>query len=357
MIIPFYLFKRFLLGLFVSIVVLVSIETFFSFTAEIKYLDQGRYDLTTILKYIILNIPKSIDIMYPYAVLIGAMLSLGAMASDMEFVSMQSAGISVTKIISIIIIQVFLFSCIFYYVTDSIIPKYSSKAERKKNLALNKKIIFHNNGIWFKDKSTFIKIDEIYSDSNLQGITMYDYDKNDKLISVKYIKKAYADNNKWSLKNVTEIFLDSYPVIKKHHAEQILNNFIDKNLISIKTQKYHSISLRNVEKNIRYLEKNKLDSSIQKKIFWEKIFKPISTVIMLFLAMPFIFGKLRSTNASKRIVIGVFIGISFFIISSILPNIGMLIGLTPFINVLLPHLVFVIVGKYLYEYQLEAGLR
>jgi hypothetical protein len=35
----------------------------------------------------------------------------------------------------------------------------------------------------------------------------------------------------------------------------------------------------------------------------------------------------------------------------------MLIGLTPFINVLLPHLVFAIVGKYLYEYQLEAGLR
>ena len=186
---------------------------------------------------------------------------------------------------------------------------------------------------------------------------MYDYDKNDKLISVKYIKKAYADNNEWSLENITEIFLDSYPIIKKYHAEQTLNNFIDKNLISIKTQKSYNISLRNVEKNIRYLEKNNLDSSIQKKIFWEKIFKPLSTVIMLFLAMPFIFGKLRSTNASKRIVIGVFIGISFFIISSILPNIGMLIGLTPFINVLLPHLVFVIVGKYLYEYQLEAGLR
>tara|TARA_B100001996_G_scaffold336594_1_gene287955 strand:+ start:2249 stop:3322 length:1074 start_codon:yes stop_codon:yes gene_type:complete len=356
-IIPFYLFKRFLLGLFVSIIVLVSIETFFSFTAEIKYLDQGNYNLIAVLKYTILNIPKSIDIMYPYAVLIGAMLSLGAMASDMEFVSMQSAGISVTKIISIILVQVFLFSCIFYYISDSVIPKYSSKAEKKKNIALNKKIIFHHNGVWFKDKSTFIKIDEIYADSNFRGITMYDYDENDELKSVKYVKEAYADNNKWLLKNVTEISLNVSPVIKKEYAEQVLNNFIDKNLISIKTNKSHNISLQEVTNNISYLEKNNLDSSIQRKIFWEKIFRPISTVLMLFLAMPFIFGKLRSTNTSKRIVIGIFIGIAFFIISSILPNIGMLIGLTPFINILLPHVVFAIAGKYLYEYQLEAGLR
>ena len=357
MIIPFYLFKRFLLGLFVSMVVLVSIETFFSFTAEIKYLDQGNYDLITILKYIILNIPKSIDIMYPYAVLIGSMLSLGAMASDMEFVSMQSAGISVTRIISIIIVQVFLFSCVFYYITDSVIPKYSSKAEKKRNIALNKKIIFKHNGVWFKDKSTFIKIDEIYSTSNLKGITMYHYDEKNTLQSIKHIKEAHASNNTWALKNVTEIFLGSDPIIKKEYGEQTLNNFLDKNLISIKTNKPYSMSLRNVGKNIRYLEKNNLDSSVQKKIFWEKVFKPISTIIMLFLAMPFLFGKLRSTNTSKRIVIGVFIGISFFIISSILPNLGMLIGLTPFINVLLPHLAFVIIGKYLYEYQLEAGLR
>ena len=357
MIIPFYLFKRFLLGLSVSMIVLVSIETFFSFTAEIKYLDQGSYDLIAILQYIILNIPKSIDIMYPYAVLIGAMLSLGAMASDMEFVSMQSAGISVTKIISIITIQVFLFSCIFYYITNSIIPKYSSKAEQNRNFALNKKILFKHNGIWFKDQSTFIKIDEIYSTSNLKGITMYHYDENSTLKSIKHVKEADASSNIWTLTGITEIFLNSDPVIEKRYDKQTSSNFIDKNLIAIKTNKPHSVSLRNVVKNIKYLERNNLDSDLQKKIFWEKMFKPLSTVIMLFLAMPFIFGKLRSTNASKRIVIGVFIGISFFIISSILPNIGMLIGLTPFINVLLPHLVFVIVGKYLYEYRLEAGLR
>ena len=95
------------------------------------------------------------------------------------------------------------------------------------------------------------------------------------------------------------------------HDKKFLDNFIDKNLIMIKTDKSESLSLSDVIKNISYLEQNNLDSDIQKKIFWEKLFQPFSAVIMLFLALPFIFGKLRSTQTSKRIIIGLFIGIAF----------------------------------------------
>ena len=102
---------------------------------------------------------------------------------------------------------------------------------------------------------------------------------------------------------------------------------------------------------------NNLDASIQKKIYWDKLLKPISTVIMLFLAMPFIFGRMRATNASKRIVIGLFIGISFFIASSILPNLGILIGLNPFINAILPLIIFLYLGKFIFDFQVESGLR
>ena len=51
--------------------------------------------------------------------LIGAMLSLGTMASDYEFVAMQSAGISISKIISFILIQSFCISCILYIIRST----------------------------------------------------------------------------------------------------------------------------------------------------------------------------------------------------------------------------------------------
>jgi lipopolysaccharide export system permease protein len=356
MIIYKYLFNRFILGLIVSLTVLVSIETFFSFTAELKHLNVGSYNMLVITKYIILNIPKSLEIMFPYAVLIGSMLSLGAMSSDMEFISMQSAGISISKIITIILIQAFLLSSIFYYATDSLVPKYSNKAEMKKNFALNKKLIFNKNGVWFKDQNTFIRINEIYSDAKLNGILMYRYDANDSLTLIKSIKHAEFINNKWRLQEINETMINNSLITKKYIKEDYTDTLVSRKLINIKTHKASSLSLSDVSENIEYLTKNNLDSSVQKKIYWEKIFMPLSTIVMLFLSMPFIFGKHRSANLSKRLVLGLFIGIGFFIIMSILPNLGMVFGVLPFINVLLPHILFIGLGKYLLEYQLRDGI-
>ena len=135
------------------------------------------------------------------------------------------------------------------------------------------------------------------------------------------------------------------------------DELIDIKLIDIKTDKPYSLTLKDVVRNIEYLERNNLDASIQEKIFWDKILKPIATVLMLFLAMPYIFGRMRSTNTSKRIVIGLFIGIVFFIISSILPNLGLIIGIHPLISAILPLVVFAILGQYIFRHQLESGLR
>jgi lipopolysaccharide export system permease protein len=351
-----YLFNRFILGFIVSLIVLASIETFFSLTAELKHLNVGNYNILMVTKYIILNIPKSLEIMFPYAVLIGSMLSLGAMSSDMEFVSMQSAGISISKIITIILIQAFLLSSIFYYVTDHLVPKYSNKAEMKKNFALNKKLIFNKNGVWFKDKNTFIKINEIYSDAKLSGILVYSYDENNSLSSIKHIGHADFIENKWHLQEINETIINDSLITKRYTKVDYTDILLDRKLINIKTHKSSSLSLADVGKNINYLTKNNLDPSIQKKIYWEKLFMPLSTVVMLFLSMPFIFGKHRSANLSKRLVLGLFIGIGFFIITSVLPNLGMVLGIIPFISVLLPHILFIALGKYLLEYQLRDGI-
>ena len=349
-----YIFTRFIIGLSVSLVVLVSIEVFFSFTAELKYLDNGDYNLLSILKYTILSIPKSILIMFPYAVLIGSMLSLGAMSSDMEFISMQSAGISINKIIAIIMTQAFALSILFYVISDSFVPKITSHAESVKNKSLNKKVIFNHNGVWFKDKKTFIKINEIYSDVKLKGVILYKYNDNNDLESIKTIREAGYSDNQWNLLGLEETFFLEEPITKQYSDREVTLSFIDKRLINIKTNKPESLSLKDVVRNIRYLKKNNLDADIQRKIFWEKIFKPISTVIMLFLAMPFIFGRHRSSNLSKRIVLGLFIGIIFFIVTSILPNLGMVLGITPFINILFPHLLFLMIGYYALEYQKDS---
>ena len=357
MILNIYLLKRFVLGLLVSLIVLISIEIFFSFSSEMKYLNEGNYDFKMILKYIIMSIPRSVETMFPYSVLIGALLSLGAMAADMEFVAMQSAGISVRRIVIIILLQTFFIACFFYIIVDSVVPKFSSKAESMRNTALNKQSYFDKNGTWFKNDTSFIKISEIYSNNIIRGISVYSYDENNQLSTVNYIRSAKFTSGKWNLTDVIKIDLTTKPITKELFKSSLSEDLIDIKLLNIKTNKPYSLRLSDVRRNIKYLESNNLDARIQEKIFWDKVTKPLATVMMLFLAMPFIFGRMRSINTSKRIVIGLFIGIVFFIISSILPNIGLIIGINPLISVMLPLIVFTILGRYILKYQLESGLR
>ncbi len=351
-----YILKRFLLGFLISLLVLVSIEIFFSFSSEMKYLNEGNYDFSIILKYIFLSIPRSIETMFPYSILIGALLSLGAMAADMEFVAMQSAGISVRKILTIVLLQTFFISTFFYFIVDSVVPKFSSEAELLRNTALKKQSYYNKNGTWFKNKDSFIKISEIYPDNTIKGISVYTYNNN-QLSSVNYIQSATFIKGKWSLQEIIKINLNEEPISKERISNIQSDELIDIKLIDIKTDKPYSLTLKDVIRNIEYLERNNLDASIQEKIFWDKILKPIATVLMLFLAMPYIFGRMRSTNTSKRIVIGLFIGIIFFIISSILPNLGLIIGIHPLISAILPLVVFAILGQYIFRHQLESGLR
>jgi lipopolysaccharide export system permease protein len=185
---------------------------------------------------------------------------------------------------------------------------------------------------------------------------IYGYDSNDSLSLIKNIRHAEFIDNEWYLQEVNETIINNSLITKKYSKEYYTDTLVDRKLIIIKTHKSSSLSLANVSQNISYLMKNNLDADVQKKIYWEKIFMPLSTVVMLFLSMPFIFGKHRSANLSKRLVLGLFIGIGFFIVTSILPNLGMVFGILPFINVLLPHILFIALGKYLLEYQLKDGI-
>ena len=52
-------------------------------------------------------------------------------------------------------------------------------------------------------------------------------------------------------------------------------------------------------------------------------------IIVTLLALPFVFGPLRTTGAGTRTVIGVMLGVVFFLITRTIENGGQLFGLNP----------------------------
>ena len=59
---------------------------------------------------------------------------------------------------------------------------------------------------------------------------------------------------------------------------------------------------------IGYLQDNGLDAHRYLVAYWSRIASVVSVIVMTVLALPFVFGSLRSAGAGARLVVGLIIG-------------------------------------------------
>ena len=67
---------------------------------------------------------------------------------------------------------------------------------------------------------------------------------------------------------------------------------------------------------------------------------------MLVVAMPFVFGPQRSAGAGQRLLVGLLLGLAFFLVNYLLGNVVLLYGYPPLAGAILPSLLFLGGGFY-----------
>ena len=128
------MFKKYLLGFFLTISILISINLLIVFLSELKSLGVNEYTLSLIAQYTLLLVPQNFLDVFPYALLIGSMIAFGSMAYHAEILAINSNGVGVRKTIVIIMFQTFLLASAFTYIGNYISPGFSVHAQEiKKN--------------------------------------------------------------------------------------------------------------------------------------------------------------------------------------------------------------------------------
>jgi len=96
------------------------------------------------------------------------------------------------------------------------------------------------------------------------------------------------------------------------------------------------LTLRGLASYIDHLRRNNLDTASYEIGYWSRIARLVAVIVVTLLALPFVFGPLRTTGAGTRTVIGVMLGVVFFLITRTVENGGQLFGLNPVIVGWLP---------------------
>ena len=94
---------------------------------------------------------------------------------------------------------------------------------------------------------------------------------------------------------------------------------------------------------IGYLEANELDAHRYLVAYWSRIASVVSVVVMTVLALPFVFGSLRSAGAGARLVVGLIIGLTYYVAGEVLTSGGEVYGLDPLVIAWAPSALLMLV--------------
>ena len=337
--------KKYLIGFSLAIIVLLGINLLLVFIAELKNIGSYEYTISVQFNYVIYLIPQYILDIFPYALLIGSMISFGSMAYHSEFVAINSHGIGIKKIIYLIILQTFIISSLLTITMNLIAPKYSNEAQTLKNISLNKAL--SDKSLWFRSSNYIINIKKIITDKRLENIVIYNI-RDGSLTSVISAEKGFY-NEQWTLRNVEIHDTRLNRVSTKESYFLKSDDFVPSMILKSQFNKKRYISIQDLYQNIDYHNKAGIPYENHKVIFWKKVLLPFSCCIIVFIGLPFLFTRMRSTNQSQRLIFGVLFGITYFVLTSIITNLSLIIGIPALLSVLISMALFIAIGIYLFN--------
>jgi lipopolysaccharide export system permease protein len=342
-----YIGKNILNTIGLSLLLLVGLSGIIRFIDQLRKVRES-YDAFSAAYYAFLMIPKDIEVFFPIAALLGALIGLGILASNSELVVMETAGFSRLRIANSMMKTAIPLVLLTMAVGEWVAPYGEQTARNMRSEKIyGRSLIATHNSIWAKDGNNFVHIARINSDQSIKDIDIYVIDDN-KLTKLIHAANGEFKDNAWILTQVDESILsDPNQITGSSMMNTTWHTSITPDKLGIVALEPESLSATGLYHYISYLRGSGQDSSNYQLLFWKKVFKPLTVAVMMLMALSFIFGPLRSVSMGTRILAGISVGFLFYILDMLFSQISVVAGFSPFIGALLPGLLFLIISLYL----------
>lgn len=338
-----YLLRTILSSTLLVLLVLLALAGLFEFIGQLDNV-QGDFGIPQALLFAALRLPQLAFEMLPIAALIGALLGLGGLANSSELVVMRTAGISTRRLVGMVAISGFVLLVITALIGEFIGPPLDYFARNMRNEAVYEQEEDFGNAAWVKDGPVILHLERINTEFEFGGIYLYRFKDDNSLYSIARAENAGIDDaDKWVLENfrATRFVDEGVQVVQSSLAVESFD--INSELLGITLVKPISLSARGLLSYIHYLKKNGLTAERYQTELWSRISRTVTVIVMPMLALAFVFGSLRSAGYGTRLILGVLIGLGYFLASEMLANSGQVFNLNPAIVTWAPSLALLLI--------------
>ena len=341
-----YIVLAVLRGVATVMAVLIAVTCVIEFVGQLNDVGTGDYGLQAALIYIGLRVPRTVFTTLPIGALIGALLSLGNLAVHRELIVMRASGVSTLQLLSAVGLAGLVLAVLMVLLGESVAPSLSAYASEMRTRAMHEEIaVGDGQATWLRDGDRIVALRRQAGDLGYRGgVLLFDLGPNQLLKQVARADSADLDaSNRWVLSNYSETSFEEGVVAVRAGRESGEAHGLSSDLLELSVVRADLLDTPSLVRYISYLRANSLDSHRYLVAYWSRLASVFSVVVTTVLALPFVFGGLRSAGAGARLLVGLIIGLSYYVAGQVLTSAGEVYRLDPLVIAWAPTALLVLV--------------
>ena len=326
---------------------LVMLFAFFDLIHELGDVGRGGYTITAALLFVALQLPARMYELFPVATLIGTLFGLAQLVSTSEYTVMRASGASLLQVSWALMRIGVPLAIVTFLAGEFVAPQAASLSQKVRAQARGEttRIVAQQfqSGFWFKQDYTFVNIRSVLADLTLVGVRIYEFDNN---LHLKLVRNAesgtFVGNGQWRLKGVKTTEFSPAETHVSQAEDYAWDTVLRPSLLNVYQVAPEKLELNALWENMRVLGTGAQKTARFEIAFWNKVFYPVSVVVMMIVALPFSYFQRRQGGVGFRMFAGTILGLTFFLIGRLFSNLGVLNDWPPLFSATFPLVVFVL---------------
>jgi lipopolysaccharide export system permease protein len=311
---------------------LVAVASVIELVGQLEDVGLASYSLRQALLFVALRIPHKMFDVLPAAALLGALLSLGNMAVHRELVVMRASGISHYRLLGAIGAAGAILLVVMLLLGESMAPRLGAYARELRTDAMLEDVdLASGRSAWFKEGNRIIGLDRPgRGDGFDQGVVLFELIGDRALGQVARADSVAIDSdNAWEMRGYAETTFGPEGTSARRGGRVRQDYGLSEDMLGLSVVREDLLDTPALVRYIAYLKANNLDASRYLAAYWGRIASGVSVVLMTLLALPFVMGSLRSAGTGARMIVGLVIGLGYYVLVQVSANIGEVFVLDP----------------------------
>ena len=325
-----------MIAMCVVLLVIGGLDFIFTFLAELEDISDN-YGLPQVGLYILGTLPRRLYELIPFCCLIGCLMGLGNLASSHELTAIRSSGVSMAKLVRLVIQPGLVLVLGGFILGEYVAPVMERNAQSQRAITqANNANIANRYGFWQRNEDQFLHVRAVQPNGDLNHITRYQLDDNLKVEWISVAASALHRGGEWTLYDINTTHFSEKRVTYQSYVSEKWDTKLSPDTVSLVIVDPDRLSISALYRYTRYLSAQGGDTSEYELAFWKKSLQPFSIIALIVLGISFVFGPLREVNIGLRILSGVIIGLVFMVMQNLLGPASGVFGFSPLIAVLIP---------------------